>query len=196
MGAAACLCFSRSGVSGCALRELLAELIQKLKLANIVVKAVICDQGTNNCALARMLGVSPLKPFFIVDSSDVYFIFDVPHLVKTTRNNLLTYDLLLDGGSRVQWAFIKEFYACNHPLKVRLAPKLTNSHISPTVFGRMKVKLATQVFSDSVSTGIATLLAMGIMSPAAAATSDFLQDMDTLFDCLNSSSVDQGDDKK
>lgn len=189
--------FSKSTASPGTVECLLVDLIRRLNSADIFVKAVICDQGASNCALARRLDVSPSRPFFTVDQSKIYFIFDPPHLMKTTRNLLLKYDLQIgDTEQKVQWSFIREFYESDHPLRVRLAPKLTDSHICPTVFSRMRVKLATQVLSDSVSTGIAAFIAMGRLPPAASATSDFLLEMDILFDTLNSSCVDQGDDRK
>ncbi|XP_064463485.1 uncharacterized protein LOC135374461 [Ornithodoros turicata] len=188
---------SKTTASAETLQTLLFDLIRRLQLAEIFVKAVVCDQGSSNCALARALEVSPSKPFFVVDQCKVYFIFDTPHLMKTTRNLLLRHDLQIGNDEqRVKWSFIKEFYENTHPAKVRLAPKLTHNHLYPTVFKRMRVKLATQVLSDSVSTGIACLIFMGAMSPEAAATSKFLQEIDMLFDTLNSSSVVQGDDRK
>ncbi|XP_064483041.1 uncharacterized protein LOC135395883 [Ornithodoros turicata] len=188
---------SKTTASAETLQTLLFDLIRRLHLAEIFVKAVVCDQGTSNCSLARALEVSPSKPFFVVDESKVYFIFDAPHLMKTTRNLLLRHDLQIGNDEqRVKWSFIKEFYENTHPARVRLAPKLTRDHLYPTVFKRMRVKLATQVLSDSVSTGIACLIFMGAMSPEAAATSKFLQEIDMLFDTLNSSSVVQGDDRK
>ncbi|XP_064465409.1 uncharacterized protein LOC135376898 [Ornithodoros turicata] len=189
--------FSRSTVSADILNDLLQDLIRQLHSLGVFVKAVVCDQGASNCALCRKLGISPSKPYLCVDESKVYFIFDPPHLMKTTRNMLLKHDLQIgDAQHKVQWAFIKEFYESDFPLKVRLAPKLTDDHIHPTVFSRMKVKFATQVMSNSLSTGIAVLISTGYMHPAATATSDFLLRMDVLFDCLNSSSIQQGDDKK
>ncbi|XP_064462001.1 uncharacterized protein LOC135372284 [Ornithodoros turicata] len=115
--------------------------------------------------------------------------------MKTTRNLLLKHDLQIGNAQqKVQWSFIKQYYESDHPLKVRLSPKLTDNHIHPTAFKRMKVKLATQVLSNSVSTGIAVLISWGCMPPAATETSEFLLKMDQLFDCLNSSSVEQSDD--
>ncbi|XP_064475297.1 uncharacterized protein LOC135389170 [Ornithodoros turicata] len=188
---------SKSAASANTLQALLVQLIQRLQSANIFVKVVVCDQGSSNCALARNLEVSPSQPYFLVNDHKVYFMFDPPHLMKTTRNLLLKYDLLNGSAEKkVQWAFIKQFYESNYPLKARLAPKLTENHINPTVFNRMRVKFATQVLSDSVSAGIAVLIVVGEMPPAAAATSDFLQQMDILFDTLNSSSTAQSEDKK
>ena len=43
----------------------------------------------------------------------------------------------------------------------RMCPKLTTSHIYPTAFEKMSVRLAVQVLSHSVASGILTLLAIG-----------------------------------
>ncbi|XP_070381046.1 uncharacterized protein [Dermacentor albipictus] len=75
--------------------KLLISIIEELKAVRIVVKAVICDQGTSNVSLAQKLGITIGKPYFEVLGERVYFIFDVPHLIKTTRNNLQAHELLI-----------------------------------------------------------------------------------------------------
>ncbi|KAG0441530.1 hypothetical protein HPB47_015916 [Ixodes persulcatus] len=47
-------------------RDLLTDVTQTPSSGGIIVKAVVCDQGANNCTLARRLGVTPDHPFFLV----------------------------------------------------------------------------------------------------------------------------------
>ncbi|XP_064472606.1 uncharacterized protein LOC135387239 [Ornithodoros turicata] len=189
--------FSKSAVSADTLNDLIQELIRQLQTMDIFVKVVVCDQGASNIALSRKLEISPSKPYFTVNGSKVYFVFDPPHLMKITRNLLLKHDLQIgDCQQRVQWSFIKELYESDYPLTAQWVPKLTYNYIQPSPFCRMKVKLAVQVLSDRVSTGIATLIGMGRTHPAGIATSEFLLKMDVLFDCLNRSSIERRYDKK
>lgn len=106
------------------IRNLLISLIQELKTVGFTVKAVVCDQGSSIVCLANQLGMSVQKPFFEVENERVYFIFDVPHLIKTTRNNLQAHKLCI-GSEVVDWTYIVQLYRSNHEMRLRLAPKLT-----------------------------------------------------------------------
>jgi len=48
-----------------------------------------------------------------------------------------------------------------------LAPKLKYAHIHPGPFEKMRVYLATQIFSNSVASGMSTTLKSGILPPIA-----------------------------
>lgn len=68
--------------------ELLLKVIQRLLDCGLHVKAIICDQGTNNVAALKLLKVTKDKPFFEVNERRIYSIFDAPHLFKNLRNHL------------------------------------------------------------------------------------------------------------
>ena len=84
----------------------LKKLIIRLKACGLFVKALVCDQGSSNCVIARTLGVSPDRPFFITDKEKISFIFDVPHLLKCMRNNLRKHDISI-GDKVASWGHIK-----------------------------------------------------------------------------------------
>ena len=56
------------------------------------VLAIVLDQGTNNTAAIKRLLDSSSSNQMTVDGSPVYLFFDVPHLLKNTRNNLKEMD--------------------------------------------------------------------------------------------------------
>lgn len=70
---------------------------------------------------------------------------------------------------------------------IRAAPKLTDSHISPSSFEKMKVKYASQIFSATVSAGLSLYVRFGVISAEAITTAEFIDRVDKLFDLLNSS---------
>jgi hypothetical protein len=47
-------------------------------------------------------------------------------------------------------------------LPIRAAPKLTEKHIHPNNFAKMRVKYATQVFSPTVAAAICTYVSVGV----------------------------------
>lgn len=163
-------CMVRSGP----LLLLIKQLISKLKPCGLFIKALVCDQGASNCVVARTLGVSPERPFFVTEEMRVYFIFDVPHLLKCTRNNLRKHDLHI-GSDVVSWKHIQTLYESTHHLKLKYVPKLTDKHIYESPFGNMKVKFASQVFSYSVYLAIETFVAFTVLPPEATKTAEFVQ---------------------
>lgn len=82
-------------------------------------------------------------------------IYDVPHLMKCIRNNLMTKDLLftIDGIQKhAKWSHFQELYTEDGLIpNSKMLPRLTDQHIIPEKVKKMKVKYATQVFSQRVS---------------------------------------------
>ena len=85
------------------------------------------------------------KTYFTVEEEKIFYFFDVPHLLKATRNNLYRHNYLYDGDKIASWKHIEDFYIIDKKAQFRAAPKLTNSHINPNNFEKMKVKYAAQV---------------------------------------------------
>lgn len=93
--------------------------------------------------------------------------FHYVHLIKGIRTNLLTKDLWTNTNKK----YNEEYqYACWDDVitayeidkffffKVRHMPKLTNKHIYPNVIPKRRVKYATQVLSNTVSSFIDIIL--------------------------------------
>ena len=72
---------------------------------------------------------------------------------------------------------------------IRLVPKLTEQHIHPSRFQKMKVKLATQVFSASVAAAMNTNMALEGLPASAHATIELIMNFDKFFDIFNSSQM-------
>lgn len=62
-----------------------------------MVKGLVCDQGTNNVSALKALGVTSQQPFLLYEGEKYHVFYDVPHLLKSLRNNLLTGDFTIDG---------------------------------------------------------------------------------------------------
>ena len=113
--------------------------------------------------------------------------YDPPHLLKCTRNNLKNHDIEIDGV-KVSWKHIFNFYKKDRLMDIRLAPKLTPKHIIENNFQKMKVCLAAQVFSRSVAAGMYLHILFNSLPPEAIHTIKFIKQIDRLFDCFNSES--------
>ncbi|XP_025191172.1 uncharacterized protein LOC112591547 [Melanaphis sacchari] len=123
--------FSKGPVSGFRLKNIITNVINKVRDAGFIPKVIICDQGTNNIDLA-------------------------------------------------------DFYNLDKNKKPRLAPRLNKIHMDLPPFSPMRVCLATQTLSHSVSSGMMTLISMNEMKSSAMHTARFIELFDNLFDVFNS----------
>lgn len=111
--------------------------------------------------------------------------FYVPHLLKAIRDMFLKHNFMF-GQSLAKMEYIRQFYEMDKMLQFKLAPKLTSSHIKPNPFEKMKTRRATQLFCQSVVTGINTYIHFEKISDETIGTVTFIDKMDKLFDMLNS----------
>ena len=79
--------------------------------------------------------------------------FDPPHLIKCIRNNLIKYTFKFRQYTAT-WQDILNFYNKDKELQIIAAPKLTDKHIWPNNFAKLKVKYATQILSHTVAASI------------------------------------------
>jgi len=146
----------------------------------------VCDQGKNNTKAVNLSLATKDKPFLSVDIHKIFVIYDVPHLIKSVRNNLLNGDIHFDNG-KASWRHVSDLYKIDATsLKARSLCKITEKHIEPNSFDRMKVSLATQVFSRSVKAAMLTAVDTNQLPQEAVQTAQFVGELNDIFDCLNS----------
>ena len=100
---------SQNATNGSDLCELLLENIRVATTLGLKMKAVTCDQGSNNRSCYTMLGATIDKPFFENNAEKIYDLYDVPHLIKSMRNTLNKSNICtLDGIA--DWKVISTLY--------------------------------------------------------------------------------------
>lgn len=138
-----------------------------------------------------MLKVTKDQPYFKLESKTIYALYDFVHTFKSIRNIHLKYDLETPDGI-AEFGIIRSAYTMDSKKKqsTRMCPKLTEKHISPNSFEKMRVKLATQVYSRGVSVAIKTMADLnkfrGQRKIIAYSTANFIEKMNNLFDAMNS----------
>lgn len=179
---------SASSIKHQYLEALVKENITCLQNAGLNIRALVCDQGASNRAAIKILGVTLSNPYFYVNHKKIFTIYDVPHLVKSIRNNLIARDIYI-GEKTVSWEDVRAVYQIDKKSNTaRAIPKISEQHITPNTFQKMRVKYATQIFSRTVSAAINTCVATKqIKSNSAKSTSEFLFRLNNIFDTLNSS---------
>lgn len=183
---------TETNIKGASLNLLIHENLELCCKLGLNIRAIVCDQGSNNRNCFSQLGVTVENPYFIFREINVYCLFDFPHLIKSLRNVFIKSDIITPHGI-VSFDVIRELWELEKFSVTKMCPKLTEKHIYPNDFDKMRVKYATQTFSKSVSAGVKTLTEMKKFKKnsfeIAQATSSFIKKIDTIFDCMNSGSL-------
>lgn len=160
--------FVNGGTKSYEIKHIITLIIKECQNIGLHVVATICDQGSNNQAAINLLlketldkykraGSEIYVTFFEVDGEKILPLYDVPHLFKGIRNNLLKYDLNfnIDKARTAKWNDIFMAYKMDPYIgSLRTLKKLTDSHVNPQTINKMKVSKCTQVFSHSTAVAI------------------------------------------
>ena len=166
-------------------QQLLTQCIQRVTAAGLTVLATTCDMSKNNQKTYRLLGAAD-SGLFTVDGREVIALFDVPHIFKCIRNAFAKYDIEVDGELS-SWRYLETLHALDSASSPKAAPKLSQQHISPNRFEKMKVSYALQVMSRTVAAAITMYTTFGKLPRTALPTATLLLRLNDLLDVLNSS---------
>jgi len=140
--------------------------------------------------MARCLGADLYKsvPWFPhpVTKEDICIFLDPAHILKLVRNTLGDYGVLYDADDKpIEWRYFKDLVTLQEDEKVHLATKIRRRHIhySKEI---MKVRLATQVFSNSVADALLYCKTKQVDGFShCEATITFCRNINVIFDFLN-----------
>lgn len=131
-------------------------------------------------------------------SRKIFFFSDAPHLVKTARNCLFNSGSgkrtrhLWNNNNYLLWEHIAKLYFFDLDCGLHQLPKLTVDHIELKSFSKMKVSLATQVMSKTVSLALKRYYTEG----EADETAKLCEMINDFFDCLNVRSFHEHERKR
>lgn len=159
-----CFTFSNGPIKSLQLKQLLKNVIIECQNIGLVVVGTICDQGSSNQSVINSFlkdsaelcqqQQNPNRLFgFLVNNQEVVPLYDVPHLFKGIRNNMLTKNLHFEenGIKKVaEWDHVEQFYNLDASEENRICPKLTEQHALRSRINKMKVSCCSQIFSHQV----------------------------------------------
>ena len=192
--------FFIKGITSELLAGMIREAITRSYEAGVNVRTVTMDGTVHNISAFNKLGCE-LQPSEIANistsfphphpdsTSTVFAICDAPHMAKNCRNILAEYqELIWPDQGIVKWDYIVKLHALQEKHGLRLGNKITAKHVH---FRKniMRVHLATQVMSDSVSRSLKWAhenCIEGFTDSDVLTTAKFLELHDQLFDILNS----------
>ena len=155
--------FATSGATATQMFPLFWEAVSLLQFnCNLWVIAATSDGASSNRKLFRMLGGELKRGKVVYKTRNIvaperwiYLFSDVPHLIKTCRNGLLSSGshirFMWKDNQNIVWQYIECAFYQNLEDGCKLLPKLTQDYINLTPYSKMTVKYAAQVLSRSVS---------------------------------------------
>ena len=148
---------------------LLINVIKKsaelMEYEGFTVMGFTLDQLSNLEKTFRLLGAKPERPVIHFNNQSYFVHKDPSHLLKCARNLLMKKDVYVPGEQgKASWSHIEKLHEIDTKNSLRLCPKLTDKHIHGLKFGSsMKVILAAQVLSHSVSSGFLYVKSYNLM---------------------------------
>nr|XP_054764639.1 uncharacterized protein LOC129271286 [Lytechinus pictus] len=179
--------------------------VVKVETAGLKVRAIVSDGASCNrkfykiCSSEDNVGHYTFNP--VDPQRRIYFFCDVPHLLKTARNNLENSGFnrqsrnLQYGQRHIRWTHLIRLYEWDSSSDLRLLPRLTPEHLYLNPSLRMRVKLATQVLSQSVANAL-KLQSQKTGDTSTDGTRQYIEMFNKFFDCLNVSTLLEGQRKR
>ncbi|XP_049276172.1 LOW QUALITY PROTEIN: uncharacterized protein LOC125760320 [Rhipicephalus sanguineus] len=184
---------TKGAAPGRILAQLLLSAVLQLHKHNASVLVVVSDGAGNNRSMWTNLGISGdmMSPCNSIEhpwepSQKIFFICDVPHIVKCIRNHLKKHTYGMAGDHQINFAHYVALYEAEKSKHTRVVPKLTKAHVAPDNLQKMSVRLATQLFSRGTAIGIRIYREAGTEGlRGSEGTEVFTRLLNDLFDALN-----------
>lgn len=194
-----CYFISAGPVKSPSLQHIIVEVIRRLRELTFNPMVLVCDQGSNNRSAMKLLGASSENPAITIDEKKIFTCFDVPHLLKSLRNNFINPKLkFVIDNVPVSWSDVTKTYEIDQNSNTtRAMLKIGEKHLYPTNFQKMRVKYAAQTFSNSVAAAVETAARTNqLQSSTSLETAKFIRKINDIFDSLNSRVLNDPNPKK
>jgi hypothetical protein len=179
-------------------------VIDALHSRSVMVRVVTSDMGTSNIGMWRAAGLNiniDSEQCFVQhpcdESSKLYFMPDVPHVVKCMRNCLETQLLLLPKDTVEKFKLpcrdvsmqpVEEIIKIQESFEVKLVKGLSRANVHPGQYGKMKVGNAMKVFSHTTAMTMKDLVNDNVLNVRALSTAWFLDRVNNWFDIMSNNS--------
>lgn len=196
--------FLIAGITAEQKRGLVLECLKKCYEAGISVVSLTFDGAPINLTMAKKLGCkllhTDLKTNFNHPSCEenVVVFLDPSHMIKLVRNTLgEKFSFVNSDNKFIKWEYFVKLNELQEKESFHLANKLRSQHINFQK-QKMKVRFATQVFSESVATALQFCAEVLVLDEfkGVGPTVEFTNIMNDLFDILNSRNLLQYNYKK
>ncbi|KAK3933056.1 DNA transposase [Frankliniella fusca] len=168
------------------LKLLIQDVVRAVTSLGLNVLGTVSDQGpTNRGAISDLRRDCGDSLLYKIDGKILVHLWDVPHILKNIRNNLLASDLEFGPGKLARWRHLINFYHLDESLLNMSS--LTLKHLNPQGRDKMRVSFAAQVLSASVAKFMRALYKCsdGKKLTDCMDFADLCDDVDRFFDLCN-----------
>uniref|UniRef100_A0A2A4JJZ8 THAP-type domain-containing protein n=1 Tax=Heliothis virescens TaxID=7102 RepID=A0A2A4JJZ8_HELVI len=187
--------FFITNLSGEQKAALVQTCLYKCQEAGIKIVSITCDGPAANFCMFERLGCNLLEDqtntSFMCNSDVIHCFIDPCHAIKLIRNTFGELKLLYDiYGRQINFDFIERLWKLQESEGLHMGTKITKAHLYFTK-QKMKVRLATQLLSNSVADALEFCNVELQLSSFrdCEGTINFIRIMNDVFDVLNSCSI-------
>lgn len=184
--------FTGSHVDGETLKEYVLQIVRLCHDISLRIRVVTCDMGASNRAMWRELGFSSHRDSRTVcsiahpclEDKELYFSADAAHVLKNIRGQLLNSEVFTLSEAavkehslpsyKVKIKYVRAVIEHDSDKELKVAPKLSEVHVSKGHFSKMKVGVAVHFFRDAPA-AIRYLIKQKVLKPRAETTAWFLE---------------------
>ena len=173
-------------------KKILDTAILAVEKAGFHVVAVCCDMGSKNVSVRNELGVSIDTPWFKHPSpkrpdARIFWLHDVPHLLKLIRNHFLSQGFVLETGTKIgkpELQRLLDKVIATEDCQFSPAKKLTQGHLDVKEQDKQRVHTATELLSNTTAQCASSLFPN---DPIMQELAEFVSGVNNFFDIFNSS---------
>lgn len=182
--------------------SIVQQCLYKCQENGVDVISLTMDGCAANIAMVKKLGCS-LEPQKMMTTfkdpstdNEIAVFLDACHMLKLVRNALENKKKLLDyQGNYIEWSYLMKLNNLQKTEGLHLGNKIKDKHIHFHK-QKMKVKLASQLLSNSVADALEVCERNNVEFKNAAGTITFIRLINNVFDILNSRNMRQHEYKK
>jgi len=190
-----------TGTRGDKLWSVTLSVLKQLYEASLIVRVVTSDMGGSNVGMWKSAGLdihSNIDQCCIPHPCDerlvLYFMADVPHLLKNLRSCLEKYPIALPEqvvlshgltSHHADMSHIESVVSKQDKVELKLAPGLSDKVVHPGQYGKMKVNCATKIFSHSTAAALTAMASNGTVDSSAHSTAWLCETINQWFDIMS-----------
>ncbi|KAM3619938.1 uncharacterized protein V6R79_016033 [Siganus canaliculatus] len=194
--------YSGNSTDGAAYQPIVVSIVEAAASVGLHVLNVTTDMGSPNRAMWKSFGVTYDQPWIqhpVETNKRLYFMPDVPHLVKNLKSAIVRGHIITIPqdvvekehlpSSAVSVAPLKDLVSFQEAMALKLAPNLSRGILEPGHFEKMKVSSAMHVFSKATSAALRYMVKEEHRPESYLTTAWFLERVDHWFDLMSSRHV-------
>lgn len=175
--------------TGTELSTMLITVMSSLTRYGLIIVAAIGDQEANTIEAYSILTKSDMEPVVDIECRKIFLIYDFKHLFSCIWNTMID-NKICSGDDVMDWNVVECIFDAPSIRTMCVMNKISESHIKPDGNERLSKKLASDVFSSDLASGIMCGFAINLFKTkeeklTAYKTSIFLRKLNDLFKTLS-----------